>query len=95
VTQDLGRILACVSNGDIRGMTSLIENEQVNPYVRSAAMDGFADSGGLRRARPGGNGTFISCSKNRSVRPASLFPPIVGRYAAVLFDQEHRRMARV
>jgi hypothetical protein len=41
VTQDLGRILACVSNGDIRGMTSLIENEQVNPYVRSAAMEGL------------------------------------------------------
>ena len=41
VTQDLGRILACVSNGDISGMTSLIENEQVNPYVRSAAMDGL------------------------------------------------------
>jgi len=41
VTQDLGRILACVSNGDISGMTSLIENNQANAYVRSAAMDGL------------------------------------------------------
>jgi hypothetical protein len=41
VTEGLGRILACVSDGDISGMTSLIENEQVNPYVRSAAMRGL------------------------------------------------------
>jgi Protein of unknown function (DUF1186)/SEC-C motif len=41
VTEGLGRILASVSDGDIGGMTSLIENEQANPYVRSAAMDGL------------------------------------------------------
>jgi uncharacterized protein DUF1186/SEC-C motif-containing protein len=41
VTNDLGRILASVSNGDIRGMTSLIENPQANEYVRAAAMDGL------------------------------------------------------
>src|ERR1035437_8639802 len=41
VTEGLGRILACVSDVDISGMTSLIENEQVNPYVRSAAMHGL------------------------------------------------------
>ncbi len=41
VTEGLGRILACVSDGDISGVTSLIENEQANPYVRSAAMRGL------------------------------------------------------
>ena len=41
VTEGLAQILASVSNGDISGMTSLIENEQANPYVRSAAMDGL------------------------------------------------------
>jgi len=30
-----------VSAGEINGMVSLIENEQANPYVRSAAMDGL------------------------------------------------------
>jgi len=41
VTEDLGRILASVSDGDMGGMTSLVENEQANGYVRSAAMDGL------------------------------------------------------
>ena len=41
VTQDLGRILASVSGGDIGGMTALIENEQANEYVRAVALDGM------------------------------------------------------
>jgi hypothetical protein len=41
VTQDLGRILASVSDGDVSGMRALIENEQANEYVRSVAMDGM------------------------------------------------------
>ena len=41
VTQDLGRILASVSGGDVNGMIALIENEQGNEWVRSAAMDGM------------------------------------------------------
>jgi hypothetical protein len=41
VTQDLGRILASVSGGDLSGMTALIENEEVNEWVRGAAMDGM------------------------------------------------------
>jgi hypothetical protein len=41
VTQDLGRILASVSGGDISGMAALIENEQANEYVQSVAMDGM------------------------------------------------------
>jgi Protein of unknown function (DUF1186)/SEC-C motif len=40
-TQDLGRMLASVSGGDVSGMTVLIENEQANEYVRSVAMDGM------------------------------------------------------
>lgn len=38
-TQDLGRILASVSGGEVSGMKALIENEQANEYVRSVAMD--------------------------------------------------------
>src|SRR6267142_2510195 len=41
VHEGLGRILACVSEGEIGAMTSMIENEQVNPYVREAAMEGL------------------------------------------------------
>jgi hypothetical protein len=41
VTQDLGRILASVSGGDISGLTALIENEQANEWVRAVAIDGM------------------------------------------------------
>jgi uncharacterized protein YchJ len=41
VTEDLGSILASVSDGDVSGMTSLVENEQANEYVRSAALKGL------------------------------------------------------
>jgi hypothetical protein len=40
-TEDLGRILASVSCGDIRLMTALVENEHVNEYVRVAALHGL------------------------------------------------------
>ena len=39
VTEDLGRILASVSGGDLRGLSALIENEQANEYVRALAME--------------------------------------------------------
>jgi hypothetical protein len=38
-TEDLGRILASVSNGDIEPIKQLIENRQINEYIRSAALD--------------------------------------------------------
>jgi uncharacterized protein YchJ len=41
VTEDLGSILASVSDGDMSGMTSLVENEQANEFVRSAALKGL------------------------------------------------------
>jgi hypothetical protein len=41
VTQDLGRILASVSGGDISGLTELIEDEHANEWVRSLAMGGM------------------------------------------------------
>jgi hypothetical protein len=41
VTEDLGSILASVSDGDMGGMTSLVENEQANEFVRSAALKGL------------------------------------------------------
>src|SRR5215831_4645792 len=40
-TEDLGRILASVSCGDIRLMTTLVENEDANEYVRVAALRGL------------------------------------------------------
>jgi hypothetical protein len=41
VTEDLGMILASVSDGEMSGMASLVENEEANEYVRSAALDGL------------------------------------------------------
>ena len=38
VTEDLPRILANVSNGNIEPVKQLIENPQINEYVRSAAL---------------------------------------------------------
>ena len=38
VTEDLARILANVSNGNIEPVKQLIENPQINEYVRSAAL---------------------------------------------------------
>lgn len=39
VTEDLARILASVYDGDIEPITSLIENEQANEFVRYAAVE--------------------------------------------------------
>ncbi len=39
VTEDLGRILASVYDGDISLLKSLIEKENANEYVRSAALE--------------------------------------------------------
>jgi hypothetical protein len=41
VTEDLGRVLASVSDGDMAPMKRLIEDPQVNEYVRNAAMGGM------------------------------------------------------
>ncbi len=38
VTEDLNRVLASVSHGDLDPIKSLIENENVNEYVRGAAL---------------------------------------------------------
>jgi hypothetical protein len=38
VTEDLGRILASVCDGDIEPIQQLIENRQANEYVRSSAL---------------------------------------------------------
>ena len=38
VTEGLESILASVSDGDMSGMASLVENEQANEYVRSAGL---------------------------------------------------------
>ncbi|WP_256875324.1 DUF1186 domain-containing protein [Nostoc sp. C052] len=36
VTEDLGRIFASVSHGNIEPLKQLISNQQINEYVRSA-----------------------------------------------------------
>src|SRR5205823_3775122 len=41
VTESLDSILASVSDGDMTGMASLVENERANEYVRSAALKGL------------------------------------------------------
>ncbi len=41
VTEDLGSILASVSDGDPADMILLVKNEQANEYVRSAALTGL------------------------------------------------------
>jgi uncharacterized protein YchJ len=41
VTEGLESILASVSDGDMSGMASLVENERANEYVRSAALRGL------------------------------------------------------
>ena len=41
VTQDLGRILASVCGGDLSGMQSLIENEDIDEWVRGAVVSGL------------------------------------------------------
>ncbi len=38
ITEDLGRVLASVSGGKVAGLHQLIEDPQVNEYVRDAAM---------------------------------------------------------
>jgi hypothetical protein len=39
VTEDLGRMLASVCNGEISLICGMIENENLNEYIRGAAMD--------------------------------------------------------
>jgi hypothetical protein len=41
LTEDLNRMLASVSNGDPEPMKSLIENNAINEYARSAALSGM------------------------------------------------------
>lgn len=72
VTQDLGRILASVSAGDVRGMVALLENEQANEYVRSAAMAGMrslVDTG--QRTREEGMGYFAHLFQTLERKPGA------------------------
>jgi hypothetical protein len=41
VTEDLGRILASVSHGDMSRMQQLVENPNLDEYIRSAALTGM------------------------------------------------------
>ena len=59
MTENLGSILASVSDGDIRGITSLVENEQANEYVRSSALHGLV--------------TLVACGKRSRDEVAAYF----------------------
>lgn len=41
ITEDLGRVLASVSGGDLSGMQSLVENENADEWARGAALSGL------------------------------------------------------
>jgi len=40
-TEALGRILASVYDGDLQSIKSVVENANLNPWIRSAALDSF------------------------------------------------------
>lgn len=40
-TEALGRILASVYDGDLQPIKSVVEDEKLNPWIRSAALDSF------------------------------------------------------
>ena len=41
ITEDLGRILASTFDGDVRPLENMVEDENINKYVRSAALQAF------------------------------------------------------
>ncbi len=41
ITEDLGRVLASVCGGELEGMQSLIENEDIDQWVRGSALGGL------------------------------------------------------
>jgi hypothetical protein len=41
VTEDLGRVLASVSGGEVGPMQEMVEDPAINEYIRAAAMDGM------------------------------------------------------
>lgn len=59
VTEDLGSILASVSDGNVNGMTSLAEDERANAYVRSAALKGLV--------------TLVACGKSSRAEVMAYF----------------------
>jgi hypothetical protein len=59
VTEDLGSILASLSDGDMSGMTSPAENERANEYVRSAALKGLV--------------TLVACGKRSRAEVMAYF----------------------
>lgn len=88
VTQDLGRILASVSAGDVRGMVALIENDQANEYVRSAAMAGMrslVDTG--QRTREEGMGYFAHLFQTLKRKPGAHWDELAN-VCADLWPQE-------
>ena len=65
VTEDLGSILASVSDNDMSGMTSLVENEQANEFVRSAALKGLV--------------TLVACGKRNRDEMMTYFQGLFRR----------------
>ncbi len=88
VTEDLGRILVSVSGGDISGMAALIENEQANEYVRSAALKGVVSlvaSG--QRARDDAVAYFLQLFQKQERKPGAQWDGLAN-VCADLWPQE-------
>jgi len=73
VTERLGRILASVSDGDMEGMKSLVENAKANKYVRSAGMDGLV--------------TLVACGRRSREEVMAYFKSLFHTFPRDLGDE--------
>jgi uncharacterized protein YchJ len=82
VTEGLDSILASVSDGDMSGMASLVENEQANEYVRSAALKGLV--------------ALVACGKRRRDEVMAYFKSLfctLDRTYSLIWDSLASRCA--
>lgn len=89
VTEDLGRILASVSCGDPSLMIELVENEQANEYVRSAALRGLLTLAACgERSREEIMSIYKSFFTERLARRPSFVWSNLVSYATDLYPEE-------
>jgi len=88
VTEDLGSILASVSDGNISGITSLVENERANEYVRSAALKGLVTLVACgKQTRDEVMAYFRGLFRTLARRPSNVWNSLASQCAA-LYPQE-------
>ena len=82
VTEDLDSILASVSGADTSGMAALIENEQANEYVRSAALRSLVILVGCgQRSRDEVMAYFAGLFRRLERTPSAVWNSLVSRCA--------------